>query len=266
MYYYIYKITNNINNKIYIGVHKTKHLDDGYMGSGKIIKAAIQKYGIENFTKDILEYFDDASAMFSREKEIVTEDFLSRSDTYNIRRGGYGGFDYINSNYDVEQRKENGKKVAEFFWNDPYCVENHKKRNSERFVKLHEDGKIKYDTFTGKNHSDESKLKISNSHKIRNQDGIKPWNYGKQMAWIHQGEIIKIIPIEEVKSYLDNGWFIGKKDKQPKEKVIIDRRKNWKDVECANCGIVFKACPRDIRKNRKFCSIGCCGKYNSKNR
>lgn len=95
-YFYLYQITNVANNKIYVGVHKTKSLDDGYMGSGKVIISAINKYGIENFTKTILETFDNSGAMFAREKEVVTDEFLARLDTYNLRRGGSGGFDYIN--------------------------------------------------------------------------------------------------------------------------------------------------------------------------
>lgn len=38
MFYLIYKITNTINNMIYIGEHMTNDKDDGYMGSRNILK------------------------------------------------------------------------------------------------------------------------------------------------------------------------------------------------------------------------------------
>lgn len=41
----IYKTTNTVNGKIYVGQHKTKRIEDGYLGSGKNIQKAIEKYG-----------------------------------------------------------------------------------------------------------------------------------------------------------------------------------------------------------------------------
>jgi group I intron endonuclease len=101
-----------VNNKIYVGVHKTKNMNDGYMGSGKVITDAIKKYGIDNFRKDILETFENAEDMYAREKEVVNDDFLLREDVYNLRRGGHGGFDYININRTFEDWSNLGKLAS----------------------------------------------------------------------------------------------------------------------------------------------------------
>lgn len=86
--YYLYQIINLVNNKIYIGVHETFDLNDGYFGSGFALRAAVAKYGKENFKKEVLQYFDSQEAMYQEEGEVVTSEFISRPDVYNLCEGG----------------------------------------------------------------------------------------------------------------------------------------------------------------------------------
>lgn len=87
-YYYIYKITNNLNNRIYIGCKGSNSLNDGYMGSSKYLKADIDKFGINNFTKEILSLHDSYDKLLLEERRLVTRDFVKREDTYNKSVGG----------------------------------------------------------------------------------------------------------------------------------------------------------------------------------
>ena len=105
MYYTVYRTVNNVNNKIYVGKHQTKKLDDDYLGSGKVLGDAILKYGKQNFSKDILYIFDTEAEMNAKEAELVNEEFCARSDTYNICFGGKGGWGFYNSNSEVQKAK-----------------------------------------------------------------------------------------------------------------------------------------------------------------
>ena len=98
IYYTIYKITNLINNKIYIGKHQTKKLNDRYMGGGICINEAYKKYGKENFKKEILFVFDTYEEMNNKEIEIVNDGFIKRKDVYNISIGGDGGAKFKEEN------------------------------------------------------------------------------------------------------------------------------------------------------------------------
>ena len=103
MYFTVYKTTNTVNGRFYIGKHKTKNLNDGYMGSGKLLKQAIDKYGKDNFIKEILFVFDNEDDMNKKEKELV----ILSEESYNLCEGGNGGFDYTNRS-DITKFK--GKK------------------------------------------------------------------------------------------------------------------------------------------------------------
>jgi hypothetical protein len=115
MFYTVYKITNLVNDKIYIGVHRTSNLDDDYMGSGINIKRAIKKYGIDNFKKEYLAIFDNEEKMFEMESSIVNTDFIKSSDTYNINEGGQGSWVYLNS-LPQDVRSERGRVAGS--WKD----------------------------------------------------------------------------------------------------------------------------------------------------
>lgn len=91
MYYTIYKTTNLIDGKMYIGKHITNNLDDGYLGSGIYLVNSIKKHGKENFKKEILHVFDNQIDMDEMEKNMVTEGVINDPKFYNIALGGYGG-------------------------------------------------------------------------------------------------------------------------------------------------------------------------------
>jgi len=138
MFYIIYKVTNNLNNKFYVGCHKTNNINDGYYGSGKIIKSAIKKYGIENFTKEILFEYDNADDMFNKEAEIVNEEFLKNELTYNLKLGGYGGFDHINSdeNFQKYKTREYLNSISPFQNRDKYSPEYFEAINKKRYESM----------------------------------------------------------------------------------------------------------------------------------
>src|ERR1035437_650197 len=97
-YYFIYKTTNTINGKFYIGKHKTKNLNDKYLGSGILIRRALNKYGRDNFQREIILFAENEKELASKEKELITVDFLKNNKEviYNIAPGGQGGDMYAN--------------------------------------------------------------------------------------------------------------------------------------------------------------------------
>ena len=74
----------------YIGRHSTNNLNDGYMGSGVLLQKAITKYGIDNFSLEILEFHKDFETLCKREREIVNHDFIELKSNYNLALGGKG--------------------------------------------------------------------------------------------------------------------------------------------------------------------------------
>lgn len=207
MFYIIYKITNLLNGKIYIGKHQTKDLNDGYMGSGKNLKRAISKHGIKNFEKEILFIFDNVKDMNDKEAEIVNEEFILKENTYNICVGGQGGFSYLNNEYWVGEKLEKRRKdVAKKLKENENCAIGGKKTGSKNMSTAHKEGKIRYDTFSGKTHTDETKSKISMANST-NRFGDKNSQFGTM--WITNGKENK--KIKKDNENIPEGWYKGRK-------------------------------------------------------
>lgn len=218
MFYYTYKITNLINEKIYIGVHKTENLEDGYMGSGKLLNRAKAKHGIENFHKEILKFHESQEEMYAHEAELVTQDFLARDDVYNIKLGGEGGWDFINSTMSKETRIKMAKNGAQGLRNrlstDGEYAKLHASRSGARWktdwtVQSKREKMLRNIDWNGKTHSEESKAKARDSFaKINHQQGEKNSQFGKM--WIHSLEERKSKRINNNEP-IPTGWIKGRK-------------------------------------------------------
>lgn len=92
MYGYIYITTNILNNRKYIGKHKSIVFDPNYHGSGKAIKNAINKYGVENFVTEILECCETLKELNEKEIYYISlNDAVNSKEFYNLKDGGEGG-------------------------------------------------------------------------------------------------------------------------------------------------------------------------------
>lgn len=87
----VYRTTNLVNGKFYIGKHTLSDRSKYYLGSGYALRAAIQKYGRENFIRETLYEFDNLDDCFAKEQEIVNEQLMMNPMCYNITSGGIGG-------------------------------------------------------------------------------------------------------------------------------------------------------------------------------
>lgn len=216
MYYAVYKITNKINGKFYIGTHKTLNLNDSYMGSGKYLKAAQEKHGLENFTKEILFVYDNPEEMYAKEAEIVNEDFLTEENTYNLKVGGLGGWDYINylsknhSSRCDRTREKISLTLKNTYKNNDELIECRRQTfNACREKAIEARKKVELKPFLNKKHTDETKKRISEANS-KSQSGERNSQYGTR--WIHNIELKKSKRIRE-DELLPEGWTEGRKMK-----------------------------------------------------
>jgi hypothetical protein len=221
MYYIIYQTTNLINEKFYVGIHKTDDLKDEYLGSGKLIVQAIKKYGKENFKKEILWLCDNYQELKDFEKEIVNSNFLKQNGNkcYNLLVGGQGTTIFAgdrNSQYGtywITKGTEN-KKIKKELLNSYLQLGWIKGRygiiNKTPVKKVKE--KIS-----------KSLIKYFNKNEHHNKNKIR----------VHKDNKEKLIQKVELNKYKQNGWIEGRNYKcihfKHSEKTKNDMKLDKKD-------------------------------------
>jgi len=116
MNHYVYEITNCVNGKKYIGKRSTNvDIDkDTYFGSGVLIKKAIKKYGISNFTKRIIKVCQTEEEAYSTEfEEIAKVKAYNNPNYYNIALGGKGGLKGLKFYYAARTKPRSIDKYLE---------------------------------------------------------------------------------------------------------------------------------------------------------
>jgi hypothetical protein len=241
MYHFIYETTNLINGKKYRGKHSTDDLGDGYMGSGIAIMRAIRKYGKCNFTREIIAWFDSDEEAYANEEEWINEEWVKRSDTYNMMIGGTG-FPSGESHplYGIPLSAERRRQISEAtsgrlhteeakrrmsevqsgekHWNYGGTISDDHKRALSEF-------NLKHSPKRGKPLSDSTKAKISEA-----QSGEKHWNYGGTHTEEHRQKISKA---QSGEKHWNFGGTISDEHKETMRQTHLGKPK--KIVTCPHC-------------------------------
>jgi hypothetical protein len=129
--HYVYEIRNLVNGKVYIGKHTTSEIDDGYFGSGIILRLALKKYGKDSFTKTILAFCATEDDAYNLEGCLINE--CDQEKLYNISGGGRGAGSgnqhpmYGKKHTDSAKSRIGGSRRGEKHWN----YGSHRKPNFE---------------------------------------------------------------------------------------------------------------------------------------
>ena len=199
MYYYVYITTNLINGKKYIGQHVSESLNNSYIGSGKLLKKAIKKYGKENFICEIIAFANNKDELNTLEIEEIKKHDAVKSDMfYNITEGGEGTLgrkwteDDKKKISDTKKRKYATGETKPAEWD-----QNRRKHISELMKEQYKNGirkpiaKKGKDSYSygrkgplspkyGTHMSEESKEKLRNTIKQQYENGRIPSRKGKK--------------------------------------------------------------------------------------
>ena len=193
MYGYIYKTTNLINDKIYIGQKKSEtFLHEEYLGSGKRLKSAITHYGKENFKVELLEECDSKQELDEKEIFYIKQyDSQNLEIGYNLTKGGDGVVGVPAWNKGITKEQDN--RLAK--------SKETKQKHSKALKKAYAEGR------RTNNWTPEARQKISESNKRRDLSSFTT----KGRSWYTNGENNVFIKPDEIEKYESLGYYKGRK-------------------------------------------------------
>ena len=165
------------------------------MGSGKLLRRAIKKHGVENFEKTYIAFCNSEEEMNLKEAELVTEEWCASDDNYNLCPGGQGGWGYVNQH--AHNNRGNHRQTGNFGFKAPIDRARHSERTSEGLRAAYATG---HNPWLGRKHSQVSKEKMKNSQAGK-QVGEKNSQFGKPRSEETKRKIAeslrkrKIIPV-----------------------------------------------------------------------
>jgi len=240
---YIYKTTNLINGKIYIGQEKGNN--PNYLGSGKILKIAIKKYGIENFKKEILKICNNQEELNESEKYYINTSNCFPPYGYNICKGNFGGDNFTNNPNKEEIRKK--LKLHAHGWD--FCNWSGRTHSEISKQKISESKKGKTSRPAGWHHTDEYKKKRSEE-----QIGI---SY-EQRYGVERSKIIKQkIREKSINRKIDRPDILGENNPSKRldvrNKISEIKKQNDKlKIKCKYCNKEFTK-PNYIKSHGNKC-------------
>lgn len=236
LYGFVYMTRNKITGHLYIGKHRREmnpnDIDDSwYLGSGVLLKRAIEKYGVENFERTILcECSDDASLNKMEQLFISHYNAVNDDKFYNLTFGG-DGLSVVPEC--VRERMRHPHKPM----SDNARANMSRTFSQEARERFAQNAR---DKLTGRVHTQQSKANMSAGHigsKSIYKDGVYKYVkehelhtyladgwilqgvlHGRKIVrkdqgtkvWIHKGDEERVVRKDIVEEYYDDGWLRGR--------------------------------------------------------
>ena len=225
----VYRTTNLVNGRFYLGQHKTANPQDDYLGSGTVIRLAIAKYGISSFKKEVLFIFNTSEEADVKEIELIKTE-LGNPLCYNLTNGGNSGWEWLNRSGIVqrdwelnrESRTKAIKVAVKAKWDDPSHRISHgaANRSTQAKMKQSQGHKRQWSTVTADEREAIGRAR-SERWKAMPEDRMSevrkkcakarlgnPSHSGKR--WVNLNGVNKLIPASEFEILLSKGWKQGR--------------------------------------------------------